>query len=359
MIRRRLKSASLKSPDHYVIVQSNLTGHRLEYIRHVVIELLSRSQNFTIWIESEPSTEDLSNLTQLSKTIRLVTGNFNPRLLLGNHKSYQLKVLFLDGDRAIRYVLRWPMFFLKTQSTFLLLRLSRPTSFLRVRELAAFLTKGTLAVFVNVLTRSTVKRLVFLRSERGRFFRQVRDPLPSLVQDGSGVKNSRDGSVIRVGIVGTLDPRKNIKLASKAISLLGKPYILRLAGFAGEGYRRELEEMATRNSSLSLNIRSLSEADFISEIQSLDCFLVLQNTNAPSGTLLRALSLGTPCVVGGAPILRKSTAQYSGLVASASLTVESVVKAIKVAVTFERIPALDLPSPSNFAEDLLRENLQS
>ena len=158
---------------------------------------------------------------------------------------------------------------------------------------------------------------------------------------------------MKVGVVGTLDPRKSIELAISAVEKLGEGFELHLVGKVASHFEEELKNLTKDKSFVHLKPGLLSDQELDARIMELDCFLVLQQTNAPSGTLLKALRFGVPVVLGGAKVLRTAAREYPRNVVWTSLTPSQVAISIKKALSKKATPISNLPSAEHFAEDLL------
>jgi glycosyltransferase involved in cell wall biosynthesis len=196
-----------------------------------------------------------------------------------------------------------------------------------------------------------MKRLVFIRKRKLSLLGQVRDPLPKT--ELSTRSSKKNGTTKFVGIVGTLDERKSIDLAVRAIKVLGVSYQLNLVGQATESFRPELNRLTSNFSRVRVKDKFLTESEMSREIAALDCFLVLQKINIPSGTLLRALDAGIPSVVGGARVLKVAGVEFQDSITWTKLRVGDVAGAIEVAVNSRPRVVSSIPGPSDFAEDLL------
>jgi glycosyltransferase involved in cell wall biosynthesis len=209
-----------------------------------------------------------------------------------------------------------------------------------------------LACGIEILSVASIKKMVVLEKSKRKMFGQVRDPLmkPTWSANDSFTYNSDRKSI---GVVGTIDPRKSIDLAVQALEHLGPKFHLKLSGEVTPEYSKDLEILMNQNPKIHLDNRHLSEKEIVEAISSLSCFLVLLQGNLPSGTILRSLSLGVPVVVGGAKVLQKVVAAYPDLAVWTELNPEAIAQSVAKAVQMARIPALGLPTPSDFSEDLL------
>jgi glycosyltransferase involved in cell wall biosynthesis len=268
-----------------------------------------------------------------------------------SNSTDKVRLIFLDGDRNLFYGIKNFKKIANFQASFLLMRLNFPTTH-SVREHFAFLVKFTLALILKFSRKVEVKRLVFLRKSRISMFGQVRDPLPNQ-SDFMPMYGDQNRSVKQIGIVGTIDERKSIDLAIQSVAELGMGAHLTLTGQVTKNYRERLAELVTASQNVTLVDKYLSENEITSEIRKLDCFLVLQKVNAPSGTLLRALDCGVPIVVGGAKILRSASKAYPDLVTWAPMKPKSLALAIQRASSAEKVQTSGLPTIEDFAEDLL------
>ena len=337
-----------------VIHQTNLDGHRAEYVEHILNWANQRGMESMIWIESA-KLEDLRSRfppTSLSQLRRV--GQISRKVLYElNLDPAKTKIVFLDGDNALQFASNNFLRFRGYKSYFLLLRANRPVGALQIVPWIKFLAKISLAAVFSASPVLSVKKLVFLNRRSQEFLRGVRDPLYTKSAPASTTVIKNRQHLVKVGVVGTLDPRKSIDLAIKAVEKLGDGFQLHLVGKVSKDFEVELKNLTKDKSFVHLRPGLLSEQELDARILELDCFLVLQQTNAPSGTLLKALSFGVPVVLGGAKVLKPAAKKYLGNVTWTRLHWEDVARSIQQAVSKKATPISDLPNAQHFAEDLL------
>jgi hypothetical protein len=157
----------------------------------------------------------------------------------------------------------------------------------------------------------------------------------------------------RISIIGTIDPRKSIDEAIIAVRELGPGHQLWLSGRVSESYLDKIHRQIKIHSFIHLEDHHLSEDTMQTSFAETDVFLCLQKTNAPSGTLLRALAAGVPTVLAGARVLRSACAIYPKNVIWSSLNSRSIADSIRLALELDAKPIGNLPKPMDFAEDLM------
>lgn len=335
-----------------VLFQTNIHGHRAEYVDHAITWAGSQPDEVIVWIKDCESAEASSRFARHAKKPKIFTGPLNFVYLDELRTSGKsVRLFFLDGDRELLFgvrnwrKLRW------LEPTFLLMRLNAPSKF-STRELSAFFVKFAVALAMQNLGRAQVKRLVFLHKSKAHLFGQVRDPLPRRVEN-LALQVSEPDSIMELGIVGTLDQRKSIELAVASLDKISIPVRLNLVGQVTTNYKEVLQKLVRTNGRVRLVDKHLSEDELMEEVANLDCFLVLQKTNAPSGTILRALDCGIPVVVGGSRVLKLAARKYPSLVTWTKLDQHSLGRAIEKTRQKTKNRVCDLPTPFDFANDLL------
>jgi hypothetical protein len=334
-----------------VLIQTNIHGHRAEYIDHALSWAEKNGHSVLVWIK-QATLEAAKKRFPLSDLVSEVrVGEFQDSDIMQLVKSGKIsRLVFLDGDLELTFALRNLWHLSKLRSVFLLMRLNYPSS-PRIGTVMIYFIKYSIAFFLNLLPSTQMKRLVFLRKRKFSFLGQVRDPLPK-TEAFPKPRKSND-TMKYVGIVGTLDERKSIELAVSSINELGVGYQLNLVGQATEGFKPELTRLTSNSPAVHLKEKYLSESEMSREIASLDCFLVLQRMNIPSGTLLRALDAGVPAVVGGANLLKVTGAEFQDSIIWTKLRTADVAVAIEAAVSRTPGRVGSIPGPSDFAMDLL------
>lgn len=334
-----------------VLIQTNIHGHRAEYVDHAISWAGELGHGALVWIK-QATLEEAKDRFPLSNVVRDVrVGDFTASDLRRLIKMRQVnRLVFLDGDLELTFALRTFWQLMKLKTVFLLMRMNFPSS-PRFKTAAIYVIKYLIVVFLNFLPAIQMKRLVFFKKRPLSLLAQVRDPLP---KTEPSVRLSKvSGTMKHVGIVGTLDERKSIDLAISAIKILGDGYQLNLVGQTTESFKPELAKLTSDSSAVRIKDKYLSESEMSSEIASLDCFLVLQKMNIPSGTLLRALDAGIPSVVGGAHVLKLPGVELSDSIIWTKLKASHVARAIEVAVNIRPRSVSSIPRPSDFAADLL------
>ncbi len=336
----------------YLLIQSNLHGHRAEHIEHLINTKKVELAGYAIWVNDAEKSSVEDRFQGKEGYLFCQTGPTDSLRLKEIYNTYNnLKVIFLDGDRVLPFLWQNFIIFRNFPTTVLLTRINFP-GFKKFRPLVVFWGKMFLACSLQILSIAKIKKMVVLEKSTRKMFGQVRDPLMKPVYVAK--KNSNLGSGLKsIGIVGTIDPRKSIHLAAQALDYLGPDFQLKLSGEVTPDFTKPLEILVSHNSKVHVDNRHLSEEEIVEAISGLDCFLVLLQNNLPSGTILRALSLGVPVVVGGAKVLQKVVWTYPNLAVWTDLNPGSIAKSVAKALEMERVPATGLPTPADFASDLL------
>lgn len=337
-----------------VLFQTNLKGHRADFISFILQWSESQNSKFAIWVKDATIDEIRVAFPISGNTAAHQNGVFSKEGLRSlNRVETVTEMVFLDGDNELGTVFKNLSVFRGIKVRSLLLRLNFPGLIENPRQLGIWLVKVALILALSVLANIDFRRLTFMKRMPSRFIRQVRDPLPRIPPAFAGPRDAgRKGYV--VGMIGTLDPRKNINLAIQAIAELGDEYSLNLIGEVTPSFKSQLQELVSNNPRVFLSDEILPEATMSAEISKLDCFLVLLSSSSPSSTLLRALSLGVPSVIGGSRVLRSAHSLFPGSVVLTKLNKKDIANAIRKAVTLERNVQTNLPSADSFAEDLMR-----
>ena len=338
-----------------LIIDRNLHGHRIEFVNHILSFAKTANEKVALWIEDQDYSSKIETLATNPIVETVLQGAFTIsklRQFISLHRDVQ--IVFLDGDQGVRHVVRNPWLFRKLTTRILFLRLNRPRLAQGPLRLGKYLLKLLLAVFAKIAAKARVSRLVFLRKGAKSFFGQVRDPLP-VSPDLAMVSKDLLGGPVRVGIVGTLDPRKSVELAIRSTAELGANFQLILAGEVSPSFKDELRRILETHNEVILIDKYLTEDEMSRLISDMDVFLVLQRENIPSSTLLRALSYGVPTVVGGARVLKSCQKEFPELVLASNLSKYCLKKAIIAGSKLHKNPVKDLPRPLEFAQDLLQE----
>jgi glycosyltransferase involved in cell wall biosynthesis len=339
-----------------ILVQTNLHGHRAEYLDHAIAWATARGEDVLVWIQDQVLSEAQARFSGQPVVKEVRVGPVQATNLIELRELYKdLRLIFLDGDRELVFGLRHFRLVSKFRPTYLLMRLNRPTK-LFSRELAALLSKFVIAIALRIAGRADVKRLVFLEKARSSVFRQVRDPLP-VTQPVNSTPQNLNGMHIQIGIVGTLDERKSIELAIESLDFLGEEYELKLIGQVTPGYRDRLIPLVSRPS-VELVDKFLTEVEMSDAFRKLDCFLVLQKVNAPSGTILRALDSGLPVVLGGSKVLKAASRAFPESVFWTELTPRKIAESIILATKHSSKKVEGLPTTKDFANDLLGDDYE-
>lgn len=337
-----------------VLFQTNLKGHRTDFISFVLQWSGSENSKFAIWVKDATIDEIRVAFPVSVNIVAHQNGVFSEGGLRAlNCLQTVTEVVFLDGDNELGTVLKNLNVFRGIRVRSLLLRLNFPGFLKNPRQLGIWLVKVALILLLSALADIDFRRLTFMKKRRSRLIRQVRDPLPRLPPVFAGSRRDQRRGYV-VGMVGTIDPRKNVNLAVQVIAELGDEYSLKLIGEVTPSFKTQLKELVAKNPRIFVSDEILPEARMSSEISNLDCFLVLLSSNSPSSTLLRALSLGVPSVIGGSRVLRSAHTLFPGSVVLTKLKKNDVAIAIRKAVTLERHARTNLPSGDSFAEDLMR-----
>ena len=334
-----------------IIFQSNIHGHRAEYVYHLARRYTERGEDFIVWIR-QSSPEDAGKFSRFSNIQKLVTGDFSLAKLQALESEYHIQsIIFLDGDTEFRSIASIVMRFSRIKVRALMMRLSFPFD-AKLRSLFKWFLKICITYLLNCHPNVSMRKLVFLEKSKLIALHQVRDPLP-MEAERFEVRETRCGGDYQLAIVGTIDPRKNVDLAIKSLENLGKGFNLTLAGEVTPGFKMRLWQLLDKHNDVRVTDEHLTDAELNREVFSADCILVLQSVNAPSGTMLRALSIGTPIVVAGARVLRKASKRYPRNVVWTKLDATNLASAVIATQGMSRKPIEGLPSPEDFAKDLI------
>ena len=335
-----------------IIFQTNLHGHRAEYVHHVLDSEHLRFEKFVVWVK-DCQAEELDQFKGSQRVTRVLSGPFSVEKLKDVLVDKETdSVIFLDGDNELKSVIRIAGKIPGLRTIALMMRLNPPSK-IKIRPGLIWAGKFLVCFLLDRIPGVSIRQLVFLVKPKVSIFGSVRDPLPKSLKSQTPYSSPPHSGKFKIGIAGTLDPRKNIELAIQAASNLGIDYVLTLAGQVTSTYKEKLFGLIRRQDNIVVRDELLSNEDLNEEIRSSQCFLVLQNMNAPSGTLLRALSLGTPIVLGGAKTLRKAAILFPESVIWTELDPKSLSDAILKTKTMCKNPVLALPTPEDFTLDLL------
>jgi len=344
----------------FIIYQSSLKGHRPEYVRHVVSYLGSEGYDAYVLIKTGENTEAQALFKDLPNIISISTGSLGEFLRNDPIKVRQLTtIVILDGDIELNWLIRNVRSLAQYSFEVLLMRMSRPVHLLDIKAWFALFVKYVLAFAISLFLDVRFSALRFLNLKKSWIFNPVRDPLVGPV--ASNQSTLTKPKILQVGLVGTIDPRKSVILAINATEKFRNELQLNLIGKVLPTFEATLAERLSGSPEVFLLDKRLTEEEFNFWTGKLDCLFFLQRTNAPSGTLLRALALGKHCIVGGAPTLLREKSAFPDQITQVRLSKTSIQSALNN-ILKNGIPSIQkvnpelFPSPSDFARDLLMRN---
>jgi glycosyltransferase involved in cell wall biosynthesis len=346
-------------PKGALLVEKNLSGHRLNYVRLVAGSALELGLEVFLMLpagaKSHPNFElqiaPLLNAVHVEETVNFSLENIEQ---LSRSLSVQV-VVVTDGDSAARQIARGRVWRGDATLSLLIMR-ERDQSVRLGLQLAKTLVRGLALRFVSY--RKNVNVTVLKPSSwAGRsWLDTVNDPIEVAATESSIAQLERDWGLRNdlrwIAVVGVISERKNLPMIAEAIASIGEHSI----GFliAGTCEPAEMEKSAraiemAQSKGVQVVVRNelLSDAQLDSAIALAECVVLAHSNEGPSGILGKALLLGTKVVASGARSLRRDARDAKELIRWSPLSVEAIAEALSHMLSEPQPVAVGVVKPAS------------
>lgn len=298
-----------------LVVERNPDGHRLYYVsllvsaaiedgNEVFVATTERAVNSSEWRVHVGPLASGASVHQVTDFSLEAIGELSRDLEIDH-------VVVPDGDSCayeIARMGRWPGH--GTIAILVMREMGQPA---RVPGLAMVKTIAK-RIALHRANRTSRVQIRVLKSSawRGRSALPVsRDPVSLIGDETVGEKpaNVLPSGIFWFGVVGNVDPRKNLPMVASAIASLNvKDVGLVVAGQLRDSVLESAEGSFQRIRAMGGRVvvidRLLEEAEFDQIITELDCVVLAHSNEGPSGILGKAMAAGTRIVAAGAATLR-------------------------------------------------------
>ncbi len=321
-----------------LIVEPNVSGHRLYYVALLVRNCASAGDRVVIATSPGASTADewkvhLSDIVHGSVTV-ITTRKFELEAIAQLAHNVRSSITVIpDGDRHVLQVLKRGWHGHGDLSLLAMRPDAQPTGS-AARMLITGHAKKLLIMAADRRRKTQVSALRSPLVNRTWPISWVADPV-AVINDDDARKSVRKklssgAGLYWVGVVGSITPRKNLDIVARAV--LATPG----AGLAIAG---SVEASVERDNAVLLNalrdsgrlVRwpgTVGDAEFDAIIHEVDCIVAAHSNEGPSGIVGKAAIVGTPLVLAGASSLRKDARSLHGRARWCSLNERGIAAGI-------------------------------
>lgn len=299
-----------------LVVEGNPDGHRLYYVSLLVAaELEDGGEVFVVTTKRAiGSSEWRVHMEHLASRISLqLLSEFSIEAIgaIANDLGID-HVVVPDGDSRAYEIAKGARWYGRGTITILVMReMGQPAKVPGIAMIKTFVKRKVLQR-VDRVPRVQI-RVLKSAPWSGRSALPIsRDPV-RLTRSGASGEPTRENILpsgcFWFGVVGSIDPRKNLPLVASAISSLNRADVgLVVAGQVRDSVLESAEAGFQRIRAAGGRIvvinRLLEEAEFDQIIAELDCVVLAHSNEGPSGILGKAMAAGTRIVAAGAATLR-------------------------------------------------------
>lgn len=350
---------------HVLVVEDNSDGHRLHYVKLLVREALEADMSVTIATNS---------LARLSAEWRMYLGDVESQIstieidefgvgaveLLATELAVD-HVVVPDGD-AFAYALARPGSWTgrATVSALVMRAAGQQSSIPGMAGLKTALKRSLLLV-ANFRRNVSIRVLKSSSWQGSSMPRALRDPVTIHPHRYLGERLIEKESPLPrywFGVVGVVDPRKNLPLIAKALASLERSDVgLIVAGRLQPGVREAAEHDLARLSKAGAMVkvvnRLLEDDELDQLISDLDCVVLAHSNEGPSGIFGKAVASGTRVVAAGAKSLKADCKTTKGGAEWVPLETERLRSALSRAMEMNPPTPLNIASARDFAAGLL------
>lgn len=346
-----------------LVVEGNADGHRLYYLSLLVAAALEMGDEVHVATTSSAvnSSEWRVHMEHLASAISLqLVSEFSIESLgaLSNDLGVD-HVVIPDGDSCAYEIAKGRRWLGRGTIAILVMReKGQPT---RVPGLAPIKTfaKRTVLQFANRAPRVQI-RVLKSAPWRGRSALAVsRDPVSFMTHETSSeLRAILPPGIFWFGVVGSVDPRKNLPLVASAVASLNRNDVgLVVAGRVRdhvlENAQSSFQLIRAMGGRILVIDRLLEEPEFDQIIAELDCVVLAHSNEGSSGILGKAAAAGTRIVAAGASTLRTDCKNIGPGAEWSPLDVRFLGESLARATAAPRPAPRILASPGQFASGLL------
>lgn len=348
-----------------LIVEDNVDGHRLYYVRLIAERALELGHDVAIAVppgceESEDFQTHLSGVVRNVRTLNVVVADrASIEELVGHTKA--CLVVVPDGDSLVFELGRSGRWASPASLSALVMRETAQPSPLPGLQSLKSVTRRLLVARAGRLSGVSV-HVLKSATWRGRSnIAVVRDPVTlSCSRDSARLRKSAWGlgeGRYWFGILGAISPRKNVGLFVESLEAASVNCGLLLAGRISEELLHHVEEWRSRLASVGVPLivrdQLLKDEDLDSAVALLDCVVLAHSNEGPSGLMGKAASAGTRVLAAGARTLKADSQALPHVVSWSPLDRGSLSLAIHQTVQMDRPDPVVFPPPERFADHLL------
>ncbi|RCL91892.1 MAG: glycosyltransferase family 1 protein [Microbacterium sp.] len=315
-----------------VIAVPGYKGHRLMYARLIAEAVLEAGRDARILVPrgALASAEFATHLAPNGHRLEVLEIDFGVDAVFEHVDSAsEHPTVFAEGDSwllpLLRRKLRWP------GGTALVIMRPFGNGRTAASRIIGTSAKAMLRAYARLFTAHRPMCLVSA-AHRGEGKWELRDPVEFVADPDARSRIRADWAASApecgrwVGVLGTIGPRKNVRLIAGAIARLPADVGLVVAG-AGEVQEAEINEWLAELAAQGRVVRTagqLSDIELDSMMLELDCVVIAHSNEGPSGILARAVVAGTPLVLSGALSLRDDAKQLGRIAEWVPLDEEQV-----------------------------------
>lgn len=310
---------NLSSPVHKVLlVEGNVSGHRLSYVRLLAREAISRG--YSVHLATSPRASETPEFSaHLTDCLHDITvsahSDFGIRAI--EKLSLELgasRTVIPDGDASALQLARRGRWRGRSRLSLLIMRESAQPDKFRLRGLIKQLAKR--AVMLRVRNIPKVD-LAVLKSATWSGKSRTKVALDPVVvscteEDVLDIRESwkLDGTRYWFAVLGAITERKNVPLLLECLSRLAPGTCgLLIAGRIDPAVRDRIQSATEGLTVLETPVlvvdRILSDRELDAAVTATDCLLLAHSNEGPSGLLGKAACAGTRVIAAGAKSLRK------------------------------------------------------
>jgi glycosyltransferase involved in cell wall biosynthesis len=351
---------------HTVIVEDNVTGHRLYYVRILADAAAHQNRRVSIVLpEAERHSEETAlHLSGLDRRIRLeyVSAEDIEDVAALSHALLADLTVVPDADRLAATIgARRSWRGRGTLSLLIMRDVGQPS---RLPGAQAAKTLIRRALFLSASTLRNVRISVLKPSGwTGRsILPTASDPVTLTAGSDDALATAAEWGVDSgrywFAVLGAIGVRKNVGLIARALSgITERPVGLIVAGRIDPEARpeidREIERLASTGVRVVVVDRLLTDLELDSAVTLADCVVLAHSNEGPSGLFGKAAAAGTRIVAAGAASLRRDALQAGDGADWTPLTESSLTQALRAATAKPRPPAHGTSAVDRFVTALL------
>lgn len=358
-------------PGRVLIVEGNVTGHRLSYVRILLDAAVGAGFEVTLALppEADATPEFATHLSSSeSQYSRCGMAEFDLASIADVARQLNAtRTVVPDGDAlavALASARRWDA--PGTLSVLVMREFAQHRRFVVATKLRSL---GKRVVFRRVRRIDHVDAFVLRGAAAARTsgVDYVVDPVdvnvdPAAV-DELRVRWKVEQDEFVFAVLGAIDERKNVDMVMRAVlagveagAFTKRPCVL-VAGRFAAGMVERLKPLAAALANHRVRVLCIDAAlpanEFDAAVSLADCLVLAYSNDGPSGLLGKAAALGTRVIAAGSPTLRRECAAIGPGAAWAPLSAVSLSRALAGAEAMPAPADRDYAAPTDFAHRLL------